>query len=495
MHRRSFLAQGFSSIAFALSSSSQALADSFSNFPDSLNGHADDAAIARLRTGLRGEVYLPGSDLYEKRRKGFAAKVDLHPALIVHAISASDVQMAIAFAQAQHMPLAVRCGGHSYAGYSTCDDGIVIDLSGLKELTVSADKRSIRVGGGVLTGELDKAAAAVNCAVATGQCPSVGVGGYFLGGGVGPLMSSYGLGCDNVLSAEIVLADGKLLTISPRQHPDLFWAIRGGGGNFGVVTAFEIALHPVQDVLGGFLSYTSEKPLELLHILRDLAALPGDAFSLIATLTPAKSGKYQLEAEIGYAGDLQQGEERLAPLRRLPQMKADGVKRRSFLDLKSLVPADISPQYWESRGGFLPSLDDEVMTALVQAMQSWPATYNELSFLHLHGAVTRIPTAGTAFPLRTPGFACGIASAWSPAHGRDASVRWVDETTAKLASFGRGAYINVMDRQSSEAVRNAYGPNYDRLAALKARFDPSNVFSINQNIRPLHGERRSRPSK
>lgn len=269
----------------------------------------------------------------------------------------------------------------------------------------------------------------------------------------------------------------------------------GRRGNFGVVTAFEIALHPVQYVFGGFLTYASKSPLELLHILRDLAALPGDAFSLIATLTPAKSGTYHLDAEIGYAGDLQQGEERLAPLRRLSQLTADGVKRRTFLDLKSLVPADIPPQYWESRGGFLASLDDEVMAVLAQAMQSGPPTYNELSFLHLNGAVTRIPTAGTAFPLRAPGFACGIVSAWNPAHGPDASVAWVDETAAKLASFGRGAYVNVMDRQSSEAVRSAYGSNYDRLAALKVRFDPSNVLSINQNIEPLHGKRHSRLPK
>jgi hypothetical protein len=297
-------------------------------------------------------------------------------------------------------------------------------------------------------------------------------------------MSKYGLGCDNVLSADIVLADGRPVIASPHDNPDLFWAVRGGGGNFGVVTAFTVALHPVSQVLGGYLTYVSGNASELLRILRDLAALATDDLTLIATLVPAREKRFTLSVQACYAGEIEAGEKLLAPLRHSRLLVSDTVKALPYLDLESQVPADIPPVHWENRGGFFPELNDRVIEVLSDAIATGPGLYDELSFIHLHGAVTRVPIHATAFPLRTEGFAYGIASSWKLSTGPDRSAAWVARTAANLAPFGHGAYVNVMDREDEVSVRKAYAENYQRLAKVKARYDPSNVFAINQNIKP-----------
>jgi FAD/FMN-containing dehydrogenase len=480
MKRRSFVLQGLSSIAFSL----VAPEDMFGRPPSPGTKPLEAHAVAKLRKEIQGAVYLPGNPEYEKLRRGFAAKIDLHPAFVVHVVTSDDVHKSIAFAQTHELPLAVRCGGHSYAGYNTCEGGLVIDLSGLRDLTVSSDGSTVRIGGGVLSGAVEQATAKVGCAAVLGQCPSVGIGGFLLGGGVGPLMSKYGLGCDNILSADIVLADGRSVIASPHHNPDLFWAIRGGGGNFGVVTAFTVALHPVSQVLGGYLTYVSGDASELLRILRDFAAMATDDLTLIATLVPAKERKFMLSVEACYAGEIGAGEKLMAPFRRSRLLVSDTVKPLPYLDLESQVPAEIPPVHWENRGGFFPELNDGVIEVLSEAIATGPGLYDELSFIHLHGAVTRVPVHATAFPLRTEGFAYGIASSWDLSTGPNRSTGWVARTEAKLAPFGHGAYVNVMDREDEASVRKAYADNYQRLAIVKARYDPSNLFSINQNIKP-----------
>src|ERR1700723_1202755 len=260
MNRRSFLWQGVcSSLALsARSSFSQQVAA----IPVSMPSYTNLAALARRLTGT---IFRPGDPQYEQLRKGYAAKFAAHPALVVHPANPQDIQATLSFASSHHLPLAVRCGGHSYAEYSTCDGGLVLDMSGFRTMTIATDKSHARLGGGMLCGAVEIETAKAGVATVLGQCPSVGVGGFLLGGGVGPLMSKFGLGCDNVLAADLVLADGRQVHASTHENRDLYWAIRGGGGNFGVVTAFEVALHPVSQVFAGEISLESSDLREILR--------------------------------------------------------------------------------------------------------------------------------------------------------------------------------------------------------------------------------------
>lgn len=475
MRRRSFLEFGAASLATSLLPIGAARAVAAA--------HGDTAA-ARLRKEIRGDVFAPDAADYERLRRGFAADVDLHPLLVARPASAADVARIIRFARDERLPLAVRCGGHSYAGYNSCDGGIVIDMSGLGALAMSEDRRTMRVGGGALSGHVEQESAKAGRATALGQCPGVGVGGYLLGGGVGPLMSRHGLGCDNVTAVEIVLADGRIVTASEREHPDLFWAIRGGGGNFGVVTAFTVKLHEVTSVLGGYLTFRSPNPADLLGILRDLAASAPDSRTLIATLAPERGKGFALSVQVCDAGDIAAGERRLAPFRKSSLLASDTVVVQPYLALEQQVPFDIPPMYRENRGGFFPELNDAVIAALSKAVATAPDADGDVALLHLHGAVTAVAQDATAFPLRTSGFAHNVAARWSPKTGRERAAAWVRETARSLAPFGAGAYVNVMGREDAAAVRAAYDVNYPRLAAAKATYDPGNLFSINQNIRP-----------
>lgn len=441
-----------------------------------------DTAATRLGKLVRGRIFVPGFEEYERKRHGFAADVDLHPAIVVQPLSAGDVSVIVRFARQNRLPLAVRCGGHSYAGYNSCDGGIIIDLSGLNAIELSADQQTVRVGGGVLSGHIEEATAEIGRAASLGQCPGVGVGGFVLGGGVGPLMSRCGLGCDNLVAAEVVLADGRVVAASERQHTDLFWAIRGGGGNFGVVTRFVLKLHKVSTVLGGYLTYRSSSPSDLLAILRDLsAAAPADQ-TLIATLAPERDNAFSLSVQVCDAGDVATGEHALAPFRKLPSLVSDTVIVQPYIALEKQVPFEIGAMRRENRGGFFPELSAGVIAELSRAVATAPDRDGDIALIHLHGAVTRLAEDATAFPLRTRGFAHNVAARWSPAGGQARAAAWVRDTAAALQPFGKGAYVNVMGRENEAAVRAAYVGNYPRLVAAKRKYDPTNMFAVNQNI-------------
>ena len=447
----------------------------------------DSVDLEKLAKLVRGVIYVPGTPDYERLRRGFAAKVDLHPTAIVHALSSEDVAATVDFAQSNRLPLAVRGGGHSYAGYNSCDSGLVVDLSGLNRIVVDADLSTARVGGGTLSGAIEAQTAKSDRATVLGQCPSVGVGGFLLGGGVGPLMSRHGLGCDNVISAEVVLADGRIVTASQSDDPDLFWAIRGGGGNFGVATAFTVKLHPVTDVLAGYLEYGSADARDLLYIVRDLAAAAPAGMTLIAVLSRSGADGFSLSIQVCHVGEQAPGQAAVEGVLKSAALRSNGIKSQPYLDLERMVPSDIPPVHWENSGGFFEAFDDELVATLANAIAEGPGVYDELSFIHLHSAVTAIAQTATAFPMRRPGFAYGIASSWLPSTGASAAASWVDRTAGALSGFGEGAYVNVMGREGSDSVRRAYDANYSRLASIKARYDPQNLFSINQNIRPAAG--------
>jgi FAD binding domain/Berberine and berberine like len=442
-----------------------------------------DADLTAFARGLTGTVFRPGDPKYEQLRKVYAAKFAAHPALVVHPANPQDIQATLSFASSHHLPLAIRCGGHSYAGYSTCDGGFVLDLSGFRTMTIAADKSHARLGGGMLSGAVEIETAKVGAATVLGECPSVGVGGFLLGGGVGPLMGRYGLGCDNVLAAEMILADGRLVRASANENPDLYWAIRGGGGNFGVVTEFEVALHPVSKVLAGIITLESEDPRQFLRAFRDFIPTVPDELTLIAIMSAEPGHKPQIDIEACYVGDPTAGEKVLAPLRHHPGVVHDTVQVRPYLELEQMTPAVIPPSYEEHCSGFFAELNDQRIELFAHAFSSAPFPV-ECFFVHLHGAVTRVPVAATAFPLRRTGITFDVAAGWKPPNGQRAASEWIEALKAKLPVDQDGNYVNVMEREGESSVRRAYGANYARFQHLKVRYDPHNLFSLNQNIRP-----------
>src|SRR5580698_2228490 len=336
MNRRSFLWQGACSTLpfFARSSFSQQVAA----IPISKPSDTDLAAFARR---LTGRIFRPGDPPYEQLRKGYAAKFAAHPAIVVRPANTQDIQASLSFATSNHLPLAVRCGGHSYAGYSTCEGGLVLDMSGFRNIAIAGDKRHARVGGGMLCGAVEIETAKAGVAAVLGQCPSVGVGGFLLGGGGGLLKNKYGLGCDNILGAELVLADGRQVKASPKENPDLYWAIRGGGGNFGIVTEFDVALHPVSKVFAGNITLESADPRKFLHAFREFVPRAPEELTLIALMSKELGHKPQIEIQACYAGEQREGEKALAPLRHHPAVVRDTVQPRPYLELEQMVPADL----------------------------------------------------------------------------------------------------------------------------------------------------------
>jgi FAD/FMN-containing dehydrogenase len=478
MNRRSFLWQGVCSSLpfFARQSFSQEAAAGMVSEPS-------DASLAVFVRGLSGTVFRPGDPQYERLRKNYAAKYAARPALVVHAANQHDIQSTVRFASSNHLPLAVRCGGHSYAGYASCDGGMVLDMSGFRTTTIEADKSKARLGGGTLCGAVDIETAKRGVATVLGQCPSVGVGGYLLGGGVGPLMSRYGLGCDNVLGAELVLADGRLVRASAKENAELYWAIRGGGGNFGIVTEFEVALHPVSNVLAGIIAVQSMDLRELLRTFGKFVAEAPDELTLIALMSAAPGHKPQINIEVCYVGDPAEGEKVLAPVRRHPAVVHDAVRMRPYLQLEQMTPAEIPPSYEEHCSGFFTELDEQRIEILAHAFSSAPFPV-ECFLVHLHGAVSRVPAAATAFPLRRAGITFDVSAPWKPPDGQQVATGWIEALKAKLPVDHDGNYVNVMDRGGEDSVRRAYGPNYARLQHIKARYDPKNLFCLNQNVRP-----------
>ena len=333
MNRRSFLWQGLCSSVplFASPGFPQQIAA----LPTAIPTESDLTAFAR---GLAGSVFRPGDPKYEQLRRGHAAKFDARPALVVHPVNLQDIQASLSFATSNHLAFAVRCGGHSYAGYSSCEGGLVLDMSGFRSLNFAADKAHAQIGGGMLCGAVEIETARAGVATVLGQCPSVGVGGFLLGGGVGPLMSKYGLGCDNVLAADMVLADGQIVKASAREDADLYWAIRGGGGNFGIVTAFKIALHPVTTVFAGNITLESERPQELLRTFRNFLPTAPEELTLIALMSRQPDHMPRLNIQACYIGDPGEAEKVLAPLRRDSAVVRDSVQSRPYLRLEQMVP-------------------------------------------------------------------------------------------------------------------------------------------------------------
>ena len=438
----------------------------------------DAAAIRKLASEITGHVITPETPDYESARLIFNRAFDQRPALIVRCAGAADVARALEFAQKQNLPLAVRGGGHNRAGFSVCEGGVVIDLSGMNRVEVDAGKRVARAEAGALVRDLDHATQRFGLATTSGGCPSVGIAGLTLGGGEGQLMAKYGAACDNLISAQLVTVDGRQVEASENSNPDLFWAIRGGGGNFGVATALEYRLHPVTDVLAGTLLYPPGRIPELLQAFTKLVAAAPDELSVLCGVLPSAQGtRFQLT--FLHSGDPHQGNELLKPFRALKPQE-DNVRVKSYLEAQEagFLRAPIAHFQTDL---FLPELSSAAIAVITTATND-PPPNTRVFIVPLYGAVSRVGISDTAFALRQPGYEVDITGLWSAPEEKASAVRWVQALRDNLQPFARGVYVNQLGETSEELVRAAYGPNYARLVEIKKKYDPKNVLRLNQNI-------------
>jgi FAD/FMN-containing dehydrogenase len=440
----------------------------------------DAAAIQRLVSQISGHVITPETSDYDLARLVFNRAFDRRPALIVRCAGAPDVARALEFAQNQNLPLAVRGGGHNRAGFSVCDGGVVIDLSGMNRVEVDAGNRVARAEAGALVRDLDHATRHFGLATTSGGCPTVGIAGLTLGGGEGQLMAKYGAACDNLLSAQIVTVDGRQVEASPNSNPDLFWAIRGGGGNFGVVTALEYRVHPVTEVLAGPLLYSPGRIPDLLQAFAKFVAAAPDEASIVGSVLPSVQGT-RFRVLVFHCGDPRQGNELLRPLRALKPQE-DNVRVMSYLEAQAaaFLPAPVAHFQTDL---FLPELTSAAIATIATATKDAPPN-NSVFIVPLFGAISRVGLSDMAFTLRRPGYELDIVSTWSAPAEKASAVQWVKSLRDNLKPFADGVYLNQLGETSEELVKAAYGSNYARLAEIKKKYDPKNVLRLNQNIKP-----------
>lgn len=437
----------------------------------------DPSAAARLDAMLPGRVVLPHAGDYDEARRVWNRAIDRRPAAIVRCAGLDDVRRTIEFARERGTLLALRGGGHSQAGHAVCAGGIVLDLGGLRRVDVDPGARLVRAAAGARVADLLDATGRHGVATPTGGCPDVGLGGLTLGGGENLLMGRYGAVCDSLLAAEVVTADGDVLTASERENADLFWALRGGGGNFGVVTSFDFRAYPVWRVLSGQLYFPLGRTRDVLRRYRDLMRTAPDELQTSGGMMSSHDGA-TLFIAFCHCGDAAEGQRLLARWTSELAPSNDNVSEKPYAAEFSMPNAPST-----GTGAFIPELRDEAIDVLAShypvAPESSMAVWNDY-----HGAVTRVPRAETAFPFRQSGFDLFIMAAWDAAAERDRARSWVSGLEKALRPFARGVYVNNLEDEGPERIREAYGPAYERLARVKGRYDPGNLFRMNQNIPP-----------
>jgi FAD/FMN-containing dehydrogenase len=438
--------------------------------------------VAELRPVLTGEIVLPDDPRYDVARRGFNALVDRRPAVIARCLTASDVAAAFAFAQANGLEIAVRGGGHNPAGHCVLDDGLVIDLSGMRTVEVDADARIARAGGGSTWLDFDTATQAAGLVTPGGVVGSTGVSGLTLGGGIGHLTAQHGLTCDNLVGAELVTPDGSLV----EADEELLWALRGGGGNFGVATRLEFRLHPLERVVGGLLTFAGDGVREAFRTFRDVVAEAPRDFSCQAVLALDDTLAPVLVVIPCYTGsDPDPGE--LQALRSAPGLLDDGVRPRSFAEQQSLFDSPYGEErhYW--KGHFVNELPDELIDVLLERVAALGRTPGDILIESLHGAPKDVDPGSSALTYRSAAFNVSAMATWQDPALDDEHVAWSRETATAIQPWSvSGGYANYMQADEPiERVRAAFGPEaFDRLQALKRRYDPGNVLRRNQNIPP-----------
>ncbi|HKZ77889.1 MAG TPA: FAD-binding oxidoreductase [Pyrinomonadaceae bacterium] len=454
-------------------------------------------AIHELKSRFRGDLVAPGDEQYDTARTVFNAAIDRRPALIARCTSPDDVVQAVNFARERNLDVAVRGTGHNVAGYAVCDEGLVIDLSRMKSVTVDPGARTVRVEAGCNWGEVNDALQPYGLAATGGFVSVTGVSGLTLGGGLGWLVRKHGLALDNLLKAEVVLADGRFVVASPRQNDDLFWAIRGGGGNFGVVTSFEFQVHPVGTVLAGIVLHPAENAALAIRRWRDLEATSPEESNQGALLfhfpdDPSAPPPLRGKALVGlggvYAGPVEEGEKLLRPLREYGPPIADTFNPMPYNEAQRMAdflwPSGLHG-YWKSR--YLAALSDAAIDVFAGFFARVPSPRTVIVIEHNGDSVwDRVPDSATAFGHRSWPFNFVVTSAWTDPKDAQRNVAWTRELFEAMRPFAApGAYVNYMGGdEGADGLKAAYGAKLERLAALKAKFDPQNMFRMNQNIAP-----------
>jgi hypothetical protein len=441
----------------------------------------DSDGLKKLATKFSGTLVTPQSAEYASLRQVFNRAVDRHPQLIARCANSADVAHALVFARERGLPIAVRGGGHNRAGLSICDGGVVIDLANLRRVNVDASKRRAQVEAGALTVHVDSATQRHGLATTLAGCPTVGVAGLTLGGGEGFLMSKYGAACDNLLSAELVSADGKLLKASATSNPDLFWAIRGGGGNFGIATALEYQLHSVNTVLAGTLTFAPGRTAQLLETFARFVAHAPDEMNVVGMLVGSEVGP-RFQMLVCHCGEPAAGNKLLAPFRALTPTE-DKIRVAPYFEVNSTINPAAPAAHFQTNL-FLPTLDAAAIAIIAEATHDAPPG-TRVFMVPLYGAISRVKPADTAFALRSPGIELDLMGRWEDGgQGRERVIRWVKDLRDALRRRATGAYVNQLGETGESLVRLAYGANYPRLAALKRKYDPDNALRSNQNITP-----------
>jgi len=447
----------------------------------------DPTSITRFREALHGEVLTPGDPGYGEARRVWNAMIDKRPALIARCAGESDVMRSVQFAHDHNLAVAVRGGGHSVAGYSTCDGGLLIDLSNMKGLRVDAAHGTAVAQPGLRLGEFDRATQEFGLATPLGIVANTGIAGLTLGGGLGWLNGKHGLACDNLLSAHVITADGRLLNASATEHEDLFWGLRGGGGNFGIVTSFEYRLHQVGPVIGGMTVYPLSEMKQVLSRYGELCQGCPDELTTAAFLVIGADGQPAVAITVCYCGPLDAGEDVVKPFRALGSPAANLVKPMSYVEMQASFDAGFPPQrlhYWKA--GFLRATSQEAIDVLVEYSTRMPSAMSGIGLQHLHGLASRVTPNETAFPHRFEFWDVPILSQWADPNESERNIGWARDAWAALQPFSeQGVYVNNLGVEGDDRVRSAYGENYERLVALKNAYDPTNFFRLNQNINPL----------
>ena len=442
-------------------------------------------ALRDFRASLHDELILPDDHGYDSARRVWNGMIDKYPAMIVRCATHGDVTRAVEFARLQQLPVAIRGGGHSVSGQSVCDEGIVIDLSHMKGIRVDPVLCTAQAEAGLTLGEFVRALRPFGLGTTTGTVAGTGLAGLTLGGGLGWFMGKYGLTIDNLLSVDIVTADGQVKRASATEHPDLFWGVRGGGGNFGIVTAFDFQLHAVGPVLAGKVVYPMSRAREVLRFYREYTSSIPDELTAYACLLTTPDGVPAIAINLCSCDSLEAGERLVEPVRKFGAPLVDLIRPKSYLKLITQADAG-APQgrHYYEKARMLKNLSDEAIETIADYGATCTSPYSLVLIQHVHGAASRVSSTATAFALREESYVISMVAGWEagPAHRHTEWVRLFWDALQPFASSG--VYVNFLGNEGEERVRAAYGVNYERLVALKNTYDPTNFFSLNQNIRP-----------
>ncbi len=446
-----------------------------------------EAVVADFRTTLRGDLLTPGDDGYDAARVVWNGMIDKRPAMIARCRGVADVMGAVNVAREQRMDIAVRGGGHNVSGNAVCDDGLMIDLSLMKGIHVDPVARTVRAEPGVLWNELDHETQRFGLATTGGTISATGIAGLTLGGGVGWLSGKFGMAIDNLLSVDIVTADGQLRHASATENSDLFWGVRGAGANLGIVTSFEYRLHPVgPTILGGLVINPIDRTGDVLRFYREFASTQPDELTTYAAILSLPDATPVVAMVCCFTGNLDDGERAVAPLKYHGQPMVDTIGPMPYTALQTMLDGAFPyghQNYWKS--GYVTSISDAMIQTIVEQTRSIPSPQTVVLIQDFHGAASRVPNNATAFAHRHAPHSVAILSNWTNPAENERQIAWTRSFFAALEpQMNRGVYVNELGAGEADRVRDAYGENYERLVALKTKYDPTNLFRLNQNIVP-----------